>query len=61
MKRPTKSRKLLALELDEKQGLLDAESEEELYNLRNEFESAEYDWADSFNDYKRDEKRAENE
>jgi hypothetical protein len=55
MKKPTKSRILKALELDEKEGLLDADSKEELYNLRHDYESACYDWADAENDYKRDE------
>ncbi len=52
--RPSKSRKLLALELDEKEGLLDEESKQELSELRNAYESECYDWADAVNDYKRD-------
>lgn len=49
-RKPTKPRKLIALELDEQQGLLDAESKERLYNLRMDYESACYDWADRCND-----------
>jgi hypothetical protein len=55
MRKPSKPKRLMILELDEEQGLLDAESKEILSNLRSEYEAACYDWADAVNDYERDE------
>jgi hypothetical protein len=61
MRKPQKPRRLLVLELDEKEGLLDEETTLELNVLRNDYEGACYDWADRENDSARDRKLTETE
>jgi len=59
MRKPPKPRRLLVLELDEKEGLLDEETTLELNVLRNDYEGACWDWADREMDAERDKKLME--